>query len=62
MKERIIIAFLALMSLATLAGDTNSTSGSAEEKYTKAIELLVRQQNAELKKRFRAIRVMMPND
>jgi hypothetical protein len=38
MKERIIIAFLALMSLATLAGDTNSTSGSAEEKYTKAIE------------------------
>lgn len=38
MKERIIIAAMALLSAATIAGETNSTPGSAEEKYTKAIE------------------------
>lgn len=38
MKKGIIIAVLALLSIATFAGETNSTPGSAEEKYTKAIE------------------------
>ena len=38
MKERIIIALVALLSVAAFGAETNSTSGSAEEKYTKAIE------------------------
>lgn len=38
MRVRIIIAVVALMSFATFAAETNSTTGSAEEKYTKVIE------------------------
>ena len=38
MKERIIIALVALLSVAAFGAETNLTSGSAEEKYTKVIE------------------------
>jgi len=38
MKERIIVAVVALLSVAAFGAETNLTSGSAEEKYTKVIE------------------------
>ena len=38
MKERIIIAVMALLSVTAFAAETNSTSASTEEKYTKVIE------------------------
>src|SRR5215469_1545121 len=38
MKERVIIVVMVLLSVMAFAAETNLTSGSAEEKYTKVIE------------------------